>query len=71
MLAGLLPLVIDLLARFLGLGGIAEKVREIIEKVRAAVDRAIDSLIERIKGLFRGGDQAQEQPDMARRQGYR
>jgi phage-related protein len=61
-LASLLPLAIDLLARFLGLGGIAEKVREIIEKVRAAVDRAIDNLIERIKGLFRGGGQAQEQP---------
>jgi hypothetical protein len=57
-LADLLPLVIDLLARFLGLGGIAEKVREIIEKVRAAVDRAIDSLIERVKGLFRGGGAA-------------
>ncbi len=55
-LAGLLPLAIDLLARLLGLGNVGNRVREIIERVRGVVDRAIDRLIERVRGMFRGGD---------------
>lgn len=54
-LARLLPLAIDLLARLLGLGNVGARVREIIEQVRGVVDRAIDGLIERVRGLFRGG----------------
>lgn len=58
-LARLLPLAIDLLARLLGLGNVGSRVREIIERVRAVVDRAIDRLIERVRRLFRGsGTQA-------------
>lgn len=54
-LARLLPLAIDLLARLLGLGNVGAKVREIIERVRGVVDRALDRLIDRVRNLFRGG----------------
>ncbi|WP_322819881.1 DNA/RNA non-specific endonuclease [Chloroflexus sp.] len=57
-LARLLPLAIDLLARLLGLGNVGRRVREIIEQVRAVVDRALDRLIERVRGMFRGGGDA-------------
>lgn len=57
-LARLLPLAIDLLARLIGLGNVGARVREIIEDVRAVIDRAIDNLIERIRALFRGGGAA-------------
>lgn len=54
-LARLLPLAIDLLARLLGLGNVGNKVREIIERVRGVVDRALDRLIDRVRNLFKGG----------------
>lgn len=54
-LGRLLPLAIDLLARVLGLGDVAERVREIIEEIRAMVNRAIDALLQRIAAAFRGG----------------
>ncbi|OAN38273.1 hypothetical protein A6A03_05125 [Chloroflexus islandicus] len=54
-LARLLPLAIDLLARLLGLGNVGAKVREIIERVRGVVDRALDRLIDRVRNMFRGG----------------
>jgi len=57
-LARLLPIAIDLLARLLGLGNVAEKVREIIENIRATVDRAIDAIIENVANAFRGGSGA-------------
>lgn len=57
-LAGLIPLAIDLLARLLGLGNVGERVREVIGGVRQTVERAIDGLITRVIGLFRGGDRA-------------
>lgn len=53
-LGSLLPLAIDLLARLLGLGNLPQRVRGIIEDVRGMVDRAIDNLINRIRGLFSG-----------------
>lgn len=53
-LARLLPLAIDLLARLLGLGNVGNKVREIIERVRGVVDRAIDRLINRVRNMFSG-----------------
>ncbi|WP_448337771.1 eCIS core domain-containing protein [Chloroflexus aurantiacus] len=59
-LARLLPLAIDLLARLLGLGNVGGRVREIIEQVRAVVDRALDRLIERVRGMFRGGGEREE-----------
>ena len=61
-LASLLPLAIDLLARLLGLGNVGARVREIIEQVQATVDRAIDALIERVLSAFRGGGAAGAQP---------
>jgi hypothetical protein len=46
-LAGLLTLAISFLAGFLGLGKIAEKVRDIINtKVRAPIDKALDKVID-------------------------
>lgn len=54
-LGRLLTLLIDFLARFLGLGGVAERVREIIETVRARVQQAITRLLERVAAAFRGG----------------
>ena len=55
-LGGLLSLAISFLAGFLGLGKITDKIKEVIEKVRATVDKAIDAVIAWIvakaKGLF-------------------
>jgi hypothetical protein len=44
-LAKAIPVAIAFLASLLGLGGISEKIRTIIEKVRAPVNRAIDWVI--------------------------
>ena len=57
-LARLLPLAIDLLARVIGLGNVGAKVREIVEKVRAVVDKGIDALLQRIANAFKGGGAA-------------
>ncbi|MEU9167428.1 DUF4157 domain-containing protein [Streptomyces sp. NPDC048420] len=51
-LARLLPLAIDLLARLLGLGGVGDKVREIVERIRGVVDRGIEGLLRRAAGAF-------------------
>jgi hypothetical protein len=42
-----LPLVIDLLARVLGLGGLSQKVQGMITKVRGPIDKAIDKVIDK------------------------
>lgn len=44
-LAGLLSLAISFLAGFLGLGKIADKVMEVIKKIRAPIDKAMDFLV--------------------------
>lgn len=49
-LSGLLSLAISFLAGFLGLGNIAGKVMAVIEKVRATVDKALDTAINWIVG---------------------
>jgi phage-related protein len=54
-LARLVPVAISLLANLLGLGGIADRIREIIERIQGAVDTALDRLIERVMAMFRGG----------------
>ncbi|MFB2891750.1 DUF4157 domain-containing protein [Aerosakkonemataceae cyanobacterium BLCC-F50] len=46
-LAKALPLVIDLLARVIGLGGVSQKVQGMITKVRGPIDRAIDKVIDK------------------------
>jgi hypothetical protein len=60
-LAGLLTLAINFLAGFLGLGGIAEKVMDIINtRVRQPIDKALDKVIDWIvtmaKKLFTKGE---------------
>ncbi|MCO4770088.1 MAG: DUF4157 domain-containing protein [Deltaproteobacteria bacterium] len=54
-LASLIPIAISLLANLLGLGGIANKVKEIIEGVQDTVKGALRKLIQGVKGMFGGG----------------
>lgn len=55
-LANLLSLAISFLAGFLGLGKVTDKIKEVIAKVRGAVDKAIDAaiawIVDKAKGLF-------------------
>jgi hypothetical protein len=55
-LAKLVPVAISLFADLIGLGGIADKIRGIIEKVQDKIDHAIDKLIARVMKLFKGKD---------------
>ena len=56
-LGGLLSLAISFLAGFVGLGKVASKVRDVITKVRAVVDKALDTainfIIGKAKALFK------------------
>ena len=54
-LGRLLPLALDLLARLLGLGDIGTRVREVLTKIHAGVDKAIDKLLARGLAALRGG----------------
>jgi len=56
-LASLIPIAIDLLAKLLGLGGITAKVKEIIEGIQDTVHGAIRKLIQKVKGMFQGGEE--------------
>lgn len=47
-LARLLPLAISFLANLLGLGGIGEKVRSIIDKVQKPIGKAIDKVLDAV-----------------------
>jgi len=55
-LSGLLSLAISFLAGFVGLGRVADKVREVVTKVRETVDKAIDTaitwIVTKAKALF-------------------
>jgi hypothetical protein len=70
-LQGILSLAISFLAGFLGLGNIAEKVMGVIGKVRAMVDKALDTAIAWIIGkakalfarLFGGKDKKDERTE--------
>jgi len=66
-LEGLLSLVISFLAGFLGLGNIASKILAVIEKVRAVVDKALDTainwLVGKAKALFGKLFGSKEKPD--------
>ncbi len=66
-LAGLLSLAISFLAGFLGLGNIASKILGVIQKVRAAVDKAIDTaiawIVTKAKALFAKLFGKKEKPD--------
>jgi len=68
-LAKMIPLVIGFLAELLGLGGISKKIRDFIEKVRNAVDKAIDkgiakvvSIVKKIGGFFTGKGKKEPAP---------
>jgi hypothetical protein len=46
-LARLLPAAIGFVANWVGLGNLGQRIREMVERIRAQVDRALDWLIER------------------------
>lgn len=52
-LAGLLTLAIHFLAGFAGLGRVADRVRAVIERIRAPIDRALDRVVAWIVGMAR------------------
>ncbi len=52
-LASMIPVVIRLFARIIGLGGLAKKVQKIIEKIRKRIDKAIDKVILKAKKAFK------------------
>ena len=54
-LARLIPLIIGFLAALLGLGGIAGKVKAIIQRIQAPVNRAIDAVIDKAVSLVKAG----------------
>jgi phage-related protein len=70
-LVRLLPAAIGFVANWVGLGGLGQRIREMVERIRAQVDRALDWLIERgvrtvdavlrglraVGGAIRGGAQ--------------
>jgi hypothetical protein len=52
-----LPVVIGFLASLLGLGGISEKIREIIQRIQAPVNAAIDWVINQAVAIVRAAGQ--------------
>ncbi len=52
-MARLVPVVISFLARLIGLGGISDAIRRIIDRIRAPIDRALDRVVDWIVGLAR------------------
>jgi hypothetical protein len=68
-LAKAIPVVIGFLASLLGLGGISEKIREIIKTIQAPINKAIDwvinkavALVKAVGGLF-GGKKEEKKED--------
>jgi hypothetical protein len=52
-LAGLLTLAINFLAGFAGLGRVADRVRALIERIRAPIDRALDRVVTWVVAMAR------------------
>lgn len=52
-LAMLIPLVIGLFAKLIGLGGLVKKVQKIIKKVRKRIDRAVTKMIKKARKKFK------------------
>ncbi len=52
-LAKTIPVVIGFLASLLGLGGLSEKIREILQKIRAPINKAIDWVIHKAVKLVK------------------
>jgi hypothetical protein len=42
----LVPVVISFLARLIGLGGISDRIRRIVDRIRAPIDRALDRVVD-------------------------
>ena len=53
-LAKSIPVVIGFLASLLGIGDLAQKVQDIVGNIRERVDKAIDKVLLKAKGLFKG-----------------
>lgn len=57
-MARTLPVIISFLARLIGLGGISERIKDIIKRIQAPIDRAIDRIasfiVERGRRLLAG-----------------
>ena len=51
-LANLIPLVIGLFAKLIGLGGLVKKVQKIIKRIRKRIDRAVTKMIKKAKAKF-------------------
>ena len=75
-LGKMIPLLIGFLARLIGLGGITDKIKEIIHKVQSFVDKAIDKVLAKIvavvkklfgKGGKEGGKAENLPPDTKQR----
>lgn len=66
-LSGLLSLAISFLAGFLGLGKVTDKIMAVIQKVRASVDKALDTainwIITKAKSLFASLFSGKDKPD--------
>ena len=52
-LGKMIPLLIGFLARLIGLGGITDKIKEIIKKVQSFVDKAIDKVLSKIVAVVK------------------
>ena len=52
-MAGLLTTVISFLANFIGLGGVGERVKKIIDSIRAPIDKALDKVVDWIVNMAR------------------
>jgi len=52
-LAKTIPLVIGFMAKLIGIGGIGEKIRKIIDKLRTPVNKAVDFVIDKAVALFK------------------
>jgi len=68
-LANALPVAIDLVAKLARLGGIPEKIREILGSIRQRIEDAIVNLLKKIgqgfKSFFKGKGGAKEEPGAA------
>jgi phage-related protein len=47
------PIIISFLARLLGLGGVAEKIKSVITRIQTKVDQAVDKAINKIVGVVK------------------
>jgi hypothetical protein len=52
-LAKTIPLVIGFMAKLIGVGGIGQKIRKIIDKLRTPVNKAVDFVIDKAVALFK------------------